>query len=82
MTTGDSFFWLCPEALPSSDRAAAAERMTLVGLESLLCLREACRDAELSPREIEDVFIGNARRVLERVSTGEGNVRASTPANK
>jgi glutamate-1-semialdehyde 2,1-aminomutase len=38
--------------------------MTLVGIESLLCLREACQDAGLTGGDIDDLFRGNALRLL------------------
>ena len=37
---------------------------TLVGIESLLCLREACDDTGLTPADVADIFRGNALRLL------------------
>jgi len=64
VTTGDSFFWLHPELLRADQVAPTSTNFTLVGIESLLCLREACEDAGLNGRDIEDIFQRNARRVL------------------
>ncbi|MSU65192.1 MAG: hypothetical protein EXS38_03620 [Opitutus sp.] len=64
VTTGDSFFWLHPEVLSPGYAAPTATRMTLVGLESLLCLREACEDSGLTAGDIEDIFRRNALRTL------------------
>ncbi|MBI2498243.1 MAG: aminotransferase class III-fold pyridoxal phosphate-dependent enzyme [Opitutae bacterium] len=38
--------------------------MTLVGIESLLSLREACEDTGLTRSDIEDIFLHNAQRTL------------------
>jgi glutamate-1-semialdehyde 2,1-aminomutase len=64
VTTGDFFFWLHPELLPPDYQAPTTSSMTLVGLESLTCLREACDDAGLTRGDVDDIFLGNARRVL------------------
>ena len=64
VATGDSFFWLHPEVLRPDYAAPTATRMTLVGLESLLCLREACEDSGLTAGDIEDIFRHNALRLL------------------
>lgn len=60
VTTGKGFFWLSPECLTAPADAA----LTLVGIESLLCLQEACEDAGLVTSDLEDIFRRNARRVL------------------
>src|SRR6185295_19665960 len=38
--------------------------MTLIGIESLLCLREAVEDCGLGEAEIQDIFLHNALRLL------------------
>lgn len=63
VTLGDSFFWIHPttanleKTVPRTDGA-------LIGIESLLALREACEDAGLNPSDIEDLFRNNALRLL------------------
>jgi len=42
VTTGGLFFWLHPEIMRTDYQAATTTDMTLVGIESLLSLREAC----------------------------------------
>jgi glutamate-1-semialdehyde 2,1-aminomutase len=43
---------------------ADSEGMTLVGIESLLALREACEENGLTRGDIEDIFNNNALRLL------------------
>ncbi len=64
VTTGRLFFWLHPELLRPDYQAATTTEMTLVGIESLLCLREACEDRGLTAGDIEDIFRRNALRTL------------------
>jgi glutamate-1-semialdehyde 2,1-aminomutase len=64
ITTGSSFFWLHPESLQPELQAAAATDMTLIGIESLLCLREVCEDAGLVSDDVLDIFLRNALRIL------------------
>lgn len=59
----DSFYWLHDHAGVEVLRQAE-KSMTLVGLESLLCLREACEDFGATPEDIRAIFHDNARRVL------------------
>ena len=35
-----------------------------MGIESLLCLREACEDSGLTRGDIHDIFLNNALRTL------------------
>ena len=65
VTTGAHFYWLHPQGLLSENLKATRSTMTLVGIESLLCLREACEDAGLVPADLEDIFLRNALRTLE-----------------
>jgi glutamate-1-semialdehyde 2,1-aminomutase len=64
VATGSAFFWLTPEVLRPEHSAPTKTAMTLVGLESLLCLREACEDAGFTRGEVEDIFLHNALRTL------------------
>jgi glutamate-1-semialdehyde 2,1-aminomutase len=63
VATGQVFNWLSPDAL--SEAAKTSAHFTLVGIESLLCLREACEDAGLTAGDLEDIFRRNALRLLE-----------------
>lgn len=64
VTTGDSFFWLHPELIQPQHVPRTNFRMTLVGIESLLCLREACEECGLTAGDIQDIFLNNALRLL------------------
>ena len=64
VTTGGLFFWLHPEVVRPDYQAATASDMTLVGIESLISLREACEDTGLNRSDIEDIFLRNALRIL------------------
>lgn len=65
VTTGSYFFWLHPEMIRSDYKPATDNEMTLVGIESLLCIREMCDDAGLTKRDIEDIFLKNSLRLLK-----------------
>lgn len=76
VTTGSGFYWLHPEVLRQDFSPPTNHEMTLVGIESLLTLREACEDAGLTKGDVESIFLGNALRFLgphlpERVSEEE-----------
>lgn len=64
-TMGDGFCWLYADAddLPSK-ALTQFENFTLVGIESLLCLREAFEAGGFNERDCEDVFWSNAIRML------------------
>lgn len=64
VTTGQLFFWLHPENIRPEYRPPSSSDMTLVGIESLLALREACEDTGLTRGDVEDVFRENALRLL------------------
>lgn len=64
VTTGDTFYWLHPEVLRPDYRPPTTSQMTLVGIESLITLREACEDEGLSAEEVEGIFRENALRYL------------------
>jgi len=66
----DSFYWL-HDLQDYEDLRRAGEAMTLVGLESLLCLREACEDFGAVAKDIEAIFHENARHVLGLVDASE-----------
>ncbi|WP_414660622.1 aminotransferase class III-fold pyridoxal phosphate-dependent enzyme [Horticoccus sp. 23ND18S-11] len=64
VTTGELFFWLHPEVIRPDYKAATNSDMTLVGIESLISLREACEDTGLTRSDLDDIFRNNALRVL------------------
>lgn len=64
VTTGGLFFWLHRELLKDDYQAPTTTDLTLVGIESLLCLREACEDGGLTRGDIDDIFRHNALRTL------------------
>ena len=64
VTTGAYFYWLHPDILNGKQKPATDNEMTLVGIESLLCLREMCDDAGLTESDIKDLFLNNALRLL------------------
>jgi len=64
VTTGGLFFWLHPEIMRTDYQAATTTDMTLVGIESLLSLREACEDTGLTQGDLGDIFFRNACRTL------------------
>jgi glutamate-1-semialdehyde 2,1-aminomutase len=64
ITTGKLFFWLHPELLRPDYLAATTTEMTLVGIESLIALREACEDAGLTKGDVGDIFLHNSLRTL------------------
>jgi len=68
---GDDFFWLLQEVLDASLPTAHTVGMTLVGIESLLCLKEAAEDCGLLTGDIEDLFLNNALRLLNITPAAE-----------
>ncbi len=63
ITQGDGFTWIHPEM--SGERLTIFGQYTLVGIESLLCLREACEDTGMTQGDLEDIFRENALRLLK-----------------
>lgn len=64
ITTGDTFMWLHPEAMQTLRRSEASQHMTLVGIESLLAIQDACLEEGLTESDINDIFYDNAVRLL------------------
>lgn len=58
VTVGTQFLWVYPET-------TGATRMTLVGIESLLALREACTQLRLGADDIRAIFHDNTGRLLD-----------------
>ena len=80
VTTGNRFFWLHPELIDQKYKAPTENGMTLVGIESLLTLKESCEDIGLNRSDIEDVFLNNALRLLKPhlpKENGADNVNAA-----
>lgn len=76
VTTGDGFHWLhpAPQAAPSEPNAP--KNLTLVGIESLLSLREACEDLGLTQGDLHDIFLHNAQRTLALYLPPAAEIRA------
>lgn len=62
LSVGDGFFWLYDHNADWQGWQHA--RPELVGIESLLALRQACRSTGLVERDVEQIFGGNARQLL------------------
>jgi glutamate-1-semialdehyde 2,1-aminomutase len=62
-TQGDGFTWVYSED-ESAKGLTVFGRYTLVGIESLLCLREACQDTGMTLADVQDIFCDNALRLL------------------
>ena len=60
---GDGFSWIYADNLPSAAVAPMGE-FTLIGIESLLCLQEACVDARLDETAIRAIFHDTAMNLL------------------
>ncbi len=63
ITQGDGFTWIHPEI--TGDKLTIFGQYTTVGIESLLCLREACEDTGMTQGDLEDIFRENALRLLK-----------------
>jgi glutamate-1-semialdehyde 2,1-aminomutase len=62
ITAGDGFHWVYEHDVPAEQRQAAG--LTLVGLESLLAVRDACRRQHLRDADVERIFRGNVEQLL------------------
>ena len=65
---GDGFFWLYEHNVDWDGTPDSAP--TLVGIESLLALRQACRQLGLTDPDVERIFCTNARDLLGLRSPG------------
>lgn len=63
-TQGDGFTWVYSED-SAAEKLTIFGNYTLVGIESLLCLREACEDTGMTQGDLEDIFRENALRLLQ-----------------
>ncbi|MBL9116079.1 MAG: aminotransferase class III-fold pyridoxal phosphate-dependent enzyme [Verrucomicrobiaceae bacterium] len=71
VTQGDGFTWIYADD-PATEKLTVFGNYTLVGIESLLCLREACEDTGMNASDLEDIFRENALRLLRPKSSGAG----------
>ena len=60
---GDDFLWL--DEIRADFSKARSAKPTLLGIESLLALRQACQNQNLDATDIEEVFCLAARRMLD-----------------
>lgn len=72
VTVGDRYHWLYENDLPEDQREQSG--LTLIGIESLLALREACQRQHLNDSDIERIFSGNAEQMLSLRSVGNGAI--------
>jgi glutamate-1-semialdehyde 2,1-aminomutase len=63
VTAGDGFVWLSMDTV-KWDKLSPSCKPTLVGLESLLALKQAADDFGLNDDDLQDIFCDNAYRVL------------------
>ena len=62
VSIGDGFFWL--HDYNAQWETSPTSTPQLVGIESLLALKQACRTMKLRDKDIESIFAGNARQLL------------------
>lgn len=56
---GDGFHWVYAQDVPEKD-----SQFTLVGIESLLAIKQACRTQRLNDSDVERIFSGNVLELL------------------
>lgn len=78
VTTGDSMFWLHPHILKPEHHSPTGVDMTLIGIESLLALKEACENYGLNRSDIQDIFYNNASKLLELEGHSDGFSEATS----
>lgn len=61
---GDTFLWLDEAHAPAAPAHASGFALPLVGLENLRAVKAAAQLARLSDGEVQDLFWGNAARLL------------------
>jgi glutamate-1-semialdehyde 2,1-aminomutase len=62
ITQGDGFTWIHPDL--GTDKLTVFGQYTTVGIESLMCLREACEDTGMTAGDLDDIFRENALRLV------------------
>jgi len=68
VTQGDGFTWIHPDL--GTEKLNIFGQYTTVGIESLLCLREACEDTGMTQGDLEDIFRENALRLCKGAIPG------------
>jgi glutamate-1-semialdehyde 2,1-aminomutase len=63
---GEGFTWIYSDH-ESAANLTTTGQFTTLGLESLICLREACEETGMTDGDIQDIFCTNALRLLELV---------------
>jgi glutamate-1-semialdehyde 2,1-aminomutase len=63
ISQGDGFTWIYSEDA-SAEKLTIFGQYTLVGIESLMCMREACEDTGMNAGDLQDIFHDNALRLL------------------
>jgi len=71
VATADSFTWIYADEGEPGSPFLDPKKMTLIGIESLLCLREAVEDCGLGETDIRGIFHDNAVRLLSPHLAGE-----------
>jgi glutamate-1-semialdehyde 2,1-aminomutase len=80
ITQGDGFTWIHPEI--TGDKLTIFGQYTTVGIESLLCLREACEDTGMTPDDLADIFRENALRLLRSSTCQSRDLESPTAGQK
>lgn len=62
-TMGDGFCWVYADELPAK-AVTQFDNFTLVGIEGLLALREACDATGMNRQDIQDIFHDNGLRLI------------------
>ncbi|MES2599123.1 MAG: aminotransferase class III-fold pyridoxal phosphate-dependent enzyme [Verrucomicrobiota bacterium] len=77
ISQGDGFTWIHPELAEKG--LTIFGQYTTVGIESLMCLREACEDTGMTQGDLADVFRENALRLIGPHLKKESAATASGP---
>lgn len=75
VTVGDGFAWLDPGSV-QWEKTGPQGRPTLVGLESLRALLDAADALGLGAADLQDIFAGNAERLLGLAPADDGRTQA------
>jgi glutamate-1-semialdehyde 2,1-aminomutase len=63
ISQGDGFTWIYADD-EAAKKLTVFGQYTIVGIESLMCLREACEDLGMTAADRRDIFCDNALRLL------------------
>lgn len=78
VTQGDGFTWLYADDDAAKQLTVFGD-FTLVGIESLMCLREACDDTGMNEADVRDIFHNNAIRLLAPHLAGDAEKKPAGP---